>query len=60
MDPDGGGRSWECVAESGLVPHSLPGAQVFSAEPGKATIKKSVILSAKRKGWAGLKSYQEK
>lgn len=30
MDPNGGGRGWECVAESGLVvPHSLPGTQRF-------------------------------
>lgn len=56
----GEGEVGNVVAESGLVPHSLPGTQVFSAEPGKATIKKSVILLAKRKGWTGLKSYQEK
>lgn len=65
MDPDGGGRGWEFVAESVFSRH-----WTCSAFPtrrsgflcrtwGGHKIKRSFILSAERKGWAGLESYQE-
>lgn len=64
MDPDGGGRGWECVAESVFSRHwtcsalSTRGSGFAGGEGGQEI--NIFSLTAERKGWTGLKSYQKK
>lgn len=61
MGEGGVGNVWlrVCLADTGLVLHSPPGAQVLLGGRGGQEIN-IFSLTAERKGWTGLKSYQKK